>query len=145
MTTILERLVASRPWMEDALCAQVDTELFYPEKGGSTRNAKQTCMACPVREQCLDFALENDERHGIWGGASERERRVLARERGIERQPVRHPAAISQDHVRGMYARGLNDVEIARELDCHPETVLRVRHRLGLAANKTYTRGDVSA
>jgi WhiB family transcriptional regulator, redox-sensing transcriptional regulator len=62
-------------WQERALCAQTDPEAFFPEKGGSTREAKRVCMACEVRVQCLDYALENDERFGIWGGLSERERR----------------------------------------------------------------------
>lgn len=67
----------SPSWRDGALCAQVDTDLFYPEKGGSTKPAKRVCAGCDVRQQCLDFAVENDERHGIWGGLSERERRRL--------------------------------------------------------------------
>ena len=66
-------------WQERALCAQTDPEAFFPEKGGSTREAKRVCMSCEVRVQCLDYALENDERFGIWGGLSERERRKLKR------------------------------------------------------------------
>jgi WhiB family redox-sensing transcriptional regulator len=62
-------------WQERALCAQTDPEAFFPEKGGSTREAKRVCLSCEVRVQCLDYALENDERFGIWGGLSERERR----------------------------------------------------------------------
>ena len=62
-------------WQERALCAQTDPEAFFPEKGGSTREAKRVCMSCEVRVQCLDYALENDERFGIWDGLSERERR----------------------------------------------------------------------
>ena len=62
-------------WQERALCAQTDPEAFFPEKGGSTREAKRVCMTCEVRVQCLDYALENVERFGIWGGLSERERR----------------------------------------------------------------------
>ncbi|HEY4535398.1 MAG TPA: WhiB family transcriptional regulator [Enteractinococcus sp.] len=64
-------------WQADALCAQTDPEAFFPEKGGSTRDAKKVCGACPVRQECLDYALANDERFGIWGGMSERERRRL--------------------------------------------------------------------
>lgn len=66
-------------WQDEALCAQVDGEIFYPEKGGSTLDAKRVCMACPVREPCLEYALDRDERFGIWGGYSERERRRLKR------------------------------------------------------------------
>jgi WhiB family redox-sensing transcriptional regulator len=66
-------------WQERALCAQTDPEAFFPEKGGSTREAKKVCTGCEVRAECLDYALANDERFGIWGGLSERERRKLKR------------------------------------------------------------------
>ncbi len=62
-------------WQERALCAQTDPEAFFPEKGGSTREAKRVCLSCDVRVECLDYALGNDERFGIWAGLSERERR----------------------------------------------------------------------
>jgi WhiB family redox-sensing transcriptional regulator len=68
-------------WQSDALCAQTDPEAFVPEKGGSTRDAKKICTTCEVKAQCLDYALQNDERFGIWGGLSERERRRLRRAR----------------------------------------------------------------
>ena len=66
-------------WQENALCAQTDPEAFFPEKGGSTREAKRICLGCEVRDACLDYALAHDERFGIWGGLSERERRRLKR------------------------------------------------------------------
>lgn len=66
-------------WQERALCAQTDPEAFFPEKGGSTREAKRICAGCEVRSECLEYALEHDERFGIWGGLSERERRKLKR------------------------------------------------------------------
>jgi len=68
-------------WQTDALCAQTDPEAFFPEKGGSTRDAKRICASCEVKAQCLEYALLNDERFGIWGGLSERERRRLRRTR----------------------------------------------------------------
>ena len=68
-------------WQTDALCAQTDPEAFFPEKGGSTRDAKKICTTCEVKAQCLEYALQNDERFGIWGGLSERERRRLRRAR----------------------------------------------------------------
>ena len=64
-------------WQERALCAETDPEAFFPEKGGSTREAKKICTGCEVRAECLEYALGNDERFGIWGGLSERERRKL--------------------------------------------------------------------
>ena len=66
-------------WHERALCAQTDPEAFFPEKGGSTREAKRVCGSCDVRAECLEYALANDERFGIWGGLSERERRRIKR------------------------------------------------------------------
>ncbi len=66
-------------WQERALCAQTDPEAFFPEKGGSTREAKRICTGCEVRDECLEYALANDERFGIWGGMSERERRRVKR------------------------------------------------------------------
>ncbi|QIK82849.1 WhiB family transcriptional regulator [Sanguibacter sp. HDW7] len=66
-------------WQDRALCAQTDPEAFFPEKGGSTREAKRVCTGCEVRAECLEYALANDERFGIWGGLSERERRKLKR------------------------------------------------------------------
>lgn len=71
--------VRPRTWMDDALCAQIDVEAFFPEKGGSTKSAKAICALCDVRAECLTYALANDERYGIWGGLTERERRKLAR------------------------------------------------------------------
>ena len=69
----------SLPWASSAKCLQAEPDTFFPEKGGSTREAKRICTGCPVRDECLDFALANDERFGIWGGMSERERRRLKR------------------------------------------------------------------
>jgi WhiB family transcriptional regulator, redox-sensing transcriptional regulator len=69
-------------WQTDALCSQTDPEAFFPEKGGSTRDAKRVCTSCDVKAECLEYALQNDERFGIWGGLSERERRKLKRRAG---------------------------------------------------------------
>lgn len=67
------------PWIAEAKCLQADPEAFFPEKGGSTREAKRICARCDVRAECLDYALGNDEKFGIWGGLSERERRRIKR------------------------------------------------------------------
>lgn len=71
--------VDEREWMLQAKCLDADPEAFFPEKGGSTREAKRICAACPVRDDCLDHAIANEERFGIWGGYSERERRRMRR------------------------------------------------------------------
>ena len=67
-------------WQDRANCATTDPEAFYPEKGGSTREAKKVCRACEVQAECLEYALEHSEAFGIWGGLSERERRRMQRE-----------------------------------------------------------------
>ena len=67
------------PWADKAKCLVAEPDTFFPEKGGSTREAKRICSGCPVKAECLEYALENDERFGIWGGLSERERRKLRR------------------------------------------------------------------
>lgn len=68
------------PWMDEALCAQTDPEAFFPEKGGSVSGAKRVCASCPVRDECLAYALRNNVRHGIWGGLTPRERHASMRE-----------------------------------------------------------------
>jgi WhiB family redox-sensing transcriptional regulator len=75
-----EGLPPELAWQERALCAQTDPEAFFPEKGGSTREAKRVCMSCDVRSECLEYALAKDERFGIWGGLSERERRRVKKQ-----------------------------------------------------------------
>ncbi len=80
-------------WRDRALCAEVDPELFFPDKGESSRPAKRVCAACEVRAECLQQALDRGERFGVWGGLSERERRALERERPVlarQPSPVRH-------------------------------------------------------
>ncbi len=64
-------------WQNDALCAQTDPDAFFPEKGGSSRDAKRICVECDVQQQCLVYALVNEEHFGILGGLSEQERRKL--------------------------------------------------------------------
>lgn len=78
---MIEPITAPAPlaWQESALCNQVDPEIWFPDKGGSTKDAKRICKRCEVTEECLDYALTADERFGIWGGKSERERRKLKR------------------------------------------------------------------
>jgi WhiB family redox-sensing transcriptional regulator len=63
-----------RDWILLAECQYTDPEAFFPDKGGSVREAKRVCRSCVVRAECLEYALENDERFGVWGGLSERER-----------------------------------------------------------------------
>lgn len=64
-------------WQSRALCAQTDPEAFYPDQGGSTREAKKICLGCEVRAECLEYALLHDERFGVWGGLTDPERQRL--------------------------------------------------------------------
>lgn len=65
-------------WTEQAVCASVDPELFYPEQGGSTRKAIRICRTCPVASDCLAYAVSIGEREGIWGGVAPTGRRGMA-------------------------------------------------------------------
>ena len=75
-----------RAWRNKANCLGVDPDLFFPERGVSTREAKAVCQGCVVRKECLEYALVNGEKFGIWGGMSERERRRIRRARAAERR-----------------------------------------------------------
>jgi WhiB family redox-sensing transcriptional regulator len=70
-------------WQDFANCRGEDPDLFFPERGASTRVAKQICRECTVRDECLEFAIVSSEKFGIWGAMSERERRKIRRERQI--------------------------------------------------------------
>jgi WhiB family redox-sensing transcriptional regulator len=83
---------ADLEWQDRALCAQTDPEIFFPEKGGSTREAKQVCMACEVRAECLEYALDKHEHWGIFGGLSAQQRRPLLRARHQARDTRRAAA-----------------------------------------------------
>ena len=75
-------------WKDLSNCLGVDPDLFFPERGASTREAKEVCRGCEVRIACLEYALQNGEKFGIWGGMSERERRRIRRQRALDRQAV---------------------------------------------------------
>ena len=75
-------------WQSRANCMGVDPDLFFPERGASTREAKEVCRGCVVQDDCLEYALTNGEKFGIWGGLSERERRRLRRGRAVARRTV---------------------------------------------------------
>ncbi|MQY33565.1 Transcriptional regulator WhiB2 [Streptomyces sp. RB17] len=70
---------ADDTWQAQALCAQTGPDFFFPEPGSSVREAKRICAMCELRPACLDYALANDERFGVWGGLSEKERLALRR------------------------------------------------------------------
>src|SRR6201995_5607221 len=78
--------VGDRSWQGKANCLGVDPDLFFPERGASTKEAKEVCRGCVVKDECLEYALQNGEKFGIWGGMSERERRRIRRQRAQARR-----------------------------------------------------------
>lgn len=78
---------AFESWQEYARCAQTDPEAFFPNKGDSGTAAKRVCADCPVQQQCLEYALANDERIGIWGGTTPNDRRRIRRTYETEQEP----------------------------------------------------------
>ena len=82
---IIDEIIGGMPsWTEEANCKGADADLFFPERGASTRKAKAICRACTVQDECLEYAVEQSEKFGIWGGLSERERRRIKRQRAAE-------------------------------------------------------------
>jgi WhiB family redox-sensing transcriptional regulator len=78
----------------------MDYDVFFPERGQSVTAAKTVCARCPVRAACLDYAMSINERHGIWGGTTEKERRVLRRQRGSTRPgPCRRVGPLGYRHL----------------------------------------------
>lgn len=91
---LMEAINAREEWMNGALCAQVDSELFFPEhQGKSPRAAKRICAVCPVQAECLEYALQHREQFGVWGGTTERERRRMR-----PRQPRRPATHCARGH-----------------------------------------------
>ena len=66
-------------WQDRALCRKLDPEAFFPTRGTQPDDAKEACVFCPVRYDCLAYAVERGDRYGVWGGLTERERRPLVR------------------------------------------------------------------
>ena len=68
-------------WRQKAACRGVDPDIFYPVSDEEADDAKAICAACPVQRACLEWALTSRESDGVWGGATERERRRIIRRR----------------------------------------------------------------
>ncbi len=82
--SVFQKIIPRPDWQDRANCLDADPTLFFPKHGGSTQLAKDICAPCPVRDDCLEYALENNEKFGVWGGKSKREIRRLRRERRQE-------------------------------------------------------------
>ncbi len=70
-------------WMKAGRCAEMSPSTFFPSDGVGVESARKICAECPVREQCLEYALANRIDHGVWGGTSERQRRRILRARKL--------------------------------------------------------------
>lgn len=126
-------------WQDEALCRETDPEVFYPEKGGSTTAAKRVCMGCPVRAECLTEALERQERFGIWGGLSERERRKLASGTVVDvpvtitlqtgGTPLARLTPEQEVAAAGLLDQGWGAQRIRTELQCSYAALRRFRER----------------
>jgi len=77
-------------WADSGRCAGFDPELFFPERGQDAGPAKALCRECPVRSQCLSWAIDSGQKYGIWGGMTESQRRRLRRPVAAAGDPVRH-------------------------------------------------------
>ena len=75
--------VEARKWMSDANCKEYNPGVFFPSDGVGVDRAKKICGSCAVQAACLEYALENRIDHGVWGGASERERKRILRRRKL--------------------------------------------------------------
>ncbi|MFE4834474.1 WhiB family transcriptional regulator [Arthrobacter sp. NPDC056691] len=110
-------------WREDALCAQVDPELFFPEKGQPSRDAKKICSTCDVREQCLQWAMTANQRHGVWGGLTARERSRLAQSRDAH---VTTRNTEREDTIFQLHTASVPPTEIAQRFEITERSVHRI-------------------
>lgn len=79
---------AELSWKKDALCRNMPPNFFYPvgqsrAAEAQTEQAQRVCHECPVKDECLEYAVTNNERHGVWGGESEKSRMTIMRQRGL--------------------------------------------------------------
>jgi len=115
--------MTDRTWMDQAVCAQVDPEIFFPETGGNYRDADTVCAGCPVRQQCIDYAqtvergLSYSYRHGSWGGTTPRERADAA---------AQSVAEVRDETIIRLADRRWSAEDIAAAVNCHARTVWRV-------------------
>jgi WhiB family transcriptional regulator, redox-sensing transcriptional regulator len=82
------RLLRDRVWLESGSCRGLDPDVFFPERGQDERPAKRVCRTCPVRQWCLTYALDAGEKFGVWGGTSERQRRLMRAARRTGSSPA---------------------------------------------------------
>ena len=116
---MLEARAGVTDWMASGTChtEKHPMALFFsqPKSPGVAREAKAVCARCPVRSECLAYALDNDERFGVWGGVSERGRHLLKAQ--IRRGP--QPRRVDRNPHRGLgataHGRAVRDVLADRQ------------------------------
>jgi len=110
--------VTGSAWQYRAACRGADPDLFFPQQGESADPARRVCARCPVRAQCLEYALANAIWHGVWGGLAERERRELR---------TRRLRAARRDRDRAIAAAAGHPTEaVGRAADVSGKPVRRV-------------------
>lgn len=112
-------------WMDDAACAEIGFEPFFPEHGHPAPKAKRICATCPVIDQCLDYAVRNQINDGIWGGTSPKER-IALRNQGSSK------ATMVKEYLLSGAGMGIADNKIARSLSVSVSTVTTMRNSLGI-------------
>lgn len=114
-------------WQSHGRCRETDPEIFFPEAGVPQLEALRICRGCEVRQQCLDFALENGER-GVWGGTNDADRRRLRRtEHTAHVMPLDPVKALRDATIRRLTDEGFSAAQIAERVGCTPRTVTRTR------------------
>lgn len=118
--SILDLFGARRPaWQADARCAEYSTDQFFPAEEGSTlrhvAKAKAICAGCSVKKECLEYALENGEHFGVWGGTSERDRRALRRDRQglVFPEEIFHGTLAGYEKHKRLHESPCNDCRLA--------------------------------
>jgi len=91
-------------WMAEGNCRDEPPGTFFPSDGVGVEVARRICATCPVQGFCLEYALRNRIDHGVWGGASERERRRIARRRRLE-------AAAAEGDTRARAGAGIGGAD----------------------------------
>lgn len=106
-------------WQGDAACAGLGTDLFFTDASGqSSAEAIAVCNTCPVRAECLDWALDNGDIEGVWGGLTPSQRR-----RRLRRRNSTPKVAARRAEARRLRSQGLTHAEIAEQLGVGQTTI----------------------
>ena len=117
------------PWRKQAACKDHDNHLFFPNKGDRAFEAKRICSTCPVKAECLEFALLRPSVQGVWGGTTEFERLHMRRDRSIVAYKGNPPKFTQQirERIVWLYTQdGWTTRQLARQFGCSRRTIARV-------------------